>query len=216
MHYPLLHPTTSFDAIILAGGNYPSHALPRAILAGACHIVCCDSAFDLLEPSLIDRVDAIVGDGDSLPEAAKQQYKSLLYIESEQDDNDLTKATRYCRMKGYHRLAFLGTTGKREDHALGNISLLTEYAKDPDLQPVFITDYGIFVACTGDATFESFARQQVSIFNFGCTLLTSEGLRWNAYAFQNWWQGTLNEAMGSSFTIHADRQYLVYRTYEAK
>ena len=74
MHYPLLHPTTSFDAIILAGGNYPSHALPRAILAGACHIVCCDSAFDLLEPSLIDRVDAIVGDGDSLPEAAKQQY----------------------------------------------------------------------------------------------------------------------------------------------
>ena len=216
MYHQLIESTTPFDVVILAGGSYPTHPLPRAILTQASHIVCCDSAFQLLEPSLISRVEAIVGDGDSLPEPLKVKYQSLLHIESEQEDNDLTKATRYCRTKGYRRLAYLGTTGKREDHAFGNISLLVEYIKVDDVQPIIITDYGTFVACKDDATFESFARQQVSIFNIGCTQLTSEGLKWDTYVFKNWWQGTLNEATGSAFTIHADGPYLVYRTHEAK
>ena len=58
--------------------------------------------------------------------------------------------------------------------------------------------------------------QQVSIFNFGCQHLKSEGLRWNSYAYDEWWQGSLNEALGESFSFSADGYYLVYQTYNVK
>ena len=73
--------------------------------------------------------DAIVGDGDSLPEALKQQYAHLLHLEDEQDYNDMTKATRFCMQRGARKIAYIGATGKREDHTLGNISLLAYYCK---------------------------------------------------------------------------------------
>jgi thiamine pyrophosphokinase len=56
----------------------------------------------------------------------------------------------------------------------------------------------------------------VSIFNFGCKQLTSEGLKWNSYAYDEWWQGTLNEALGDKFSFCADGYYLVYQTYDIK
>ena len=216
MKYPLIQPTTEFDAVILAGGDYPQHPLPLSILSQARHLVCCDSAFQLLNASLVHQVEAIVGDGDSLSDELKKRYQSILYLEEEQEHNDLTKATRYCQSKGYHRIAYLGTTGKREDYTLGNISLMIEYLRRERISPVLITDYGTFVPCFGDNVFESFARQQVSIFNFGCTILENENLRWPSYAYETWWQGTLNEALATRFSFHADGYYLVYRTHEAK
>ena len=37
---------------------------------------------------------AIIGDGDSLPQAFKEQYKDILHVVEElSNDNDLTKAT---------------------------------------------------------------------------------------------------------------------------
>ena len=53
----------------------------------------------------------------------------------------------------------------------------------------------------------------MSIYNATCKELASEGLKWEAYPFQEMWQGTLNEALTTEFTIHADGDYLVYRTY---
>lgn len=216
MDNPLINISTPFDAVVLANGDKPRHPLSLGILTHARHIVCCDSAFENLDASLINKVEAIVGDGDSLNDAFKQQYAALLHIESEQDNNDLTKATRYCMSKGYQRIAYLGITGKREDHTIGNIALLADYLRRYRLQPVGVTDYGTFVPCEGDALFESFARQQVSIFNFTCKKLSNDGLQWPSYAYETWWQGTLNESLGHRFTIYADGCYLVYRTHDAK
>ena len=44
--------------------------------------------------------------------------------------------------------------------------------------------------------------------------MQSEGLKYPLYNLQNWWQGTLNEALGECFTIDADGYYLVYFAYE--
>lgn len=64
--------------------------------------------------------------------------------------------------------------------------------------------------------FESFRGQQISIFNFGCTTLYSEGCKWNTYAFDELWQGTLNEAIGDTITFEGNGKYLVYRTFNSK
>ena len=196
-----------FDAVILANGAFPTADEPLRLLREARFVVCCDGA-----ARHRPQCDAIVGDGDSVPEALRDR---LIQIE-EQEDNDLTKATRYCLSKGMKRIVYLGTTGKREDHTLGNISLIVRYVQEMGIEPLLATDYGWFVVAEGESTFESFKGQQVSIFNMTCNALSSEGLLWQAYPYRQWWQGTLNESAGDAFTLKGDGFYLVYRTYQAK
>ena len=206
---------SSFDVVIVANGAFPSHPVPLAVLQGAKRIVACDGAIaqlaayvhgDLQSPLL-----TIIGDGDSVP----AEYRHLLIKVEEQEDNDLTKATRYCLGKyPTPRIAYLGCTGGREDHTLGNISLLMRYYHEMGVEGRMFTDKGFFTPAQGNRSFGSFPGQQVSIFNFGCTRLGSEGLKWKSYAYREWWQGTLNEAVGNSFTLHADSYYLVFQTYE--
>lgn len=197
----------TFDAIIIANGQFPTHEVPLRVLRQASYVVCCDGAI-----SHFPMADVIVGDGDSVPE----EYRDLLVQINEQDDNDLTKATRYCIKQGYRKLAYLGATGLREDHTLGNIGLLMRYYRQMGVDGTMFTDHGIFTPAYGNRTFRSKKGQQISIFNFGCKRLESEGLRWNSYAYDEWWQGTLNEAIGDSFSFRADGYYMVYQTYDVK
>ena len=196
-----------FEVVILANGTFPTHSIPLKVLYNADRVVACDGAVKTF-PS----ADVVIGDGDSVP----AMYHDRLIQVDEQDDNDLTKATRYCLQQGRRKIAYLGCTGKREDHTIGNISLLMRYFREYQVEGVMYTDQGFFVPAKGDMTFETFPGQQVSIFNFGCTELSSEGLKWQCYPTMEWWQGTLNEALGSSFAIHADGFYLVFRTYLPK
>ena len=197
----------TFDAVIIANGQFPTHEVPLRVLRQASYVVCCDGAI-----SHFPMADVIVGDGDSVPE----EYRDLLVQINEQDDNDLTKATRYCIKQGYRKLAYLGATGLREDHTLGNIGLLMRYYRQMGVDGTMYTDHGIFSPAYGNRTFRSKKGQQISIFNFGCKRLESEGLRWNSYAYDEWWQGTLNEAIGDSFSFRADGYYMVYQTYDVK
>lgn len=194
------------DVVILANGTFPTHAVPLEVLHEADRVVCCDGAINAYPDA-----DVVIGDGDSVPE----QYRERLVKVEEQEDNDLTKATRYCLAQGWRKIAYLGCTGKREDHTLGNISLMMRYFREYQVEGIMFTDTGYFTPSQGSQTFESFLGQQVSIFNFGCSKLSSEGLKWQCYPTTEWWQGTLNEALGTSFTIHADDYYLVFRTYSA-
>ena len=201
----------TFDAVIIANGAFPTHAVPLNILHHAAHLIACDGA---ITPLLLEGLGeaVIIGDGDSVP----AEYRDRLIQIDEQDDNDLTKATRYCVENGWKRIAYLGCTGKREDHTLGNISLLMRYYRDMGVDGTMFTDYGFFTPAHGNRTFPSMKGQQVSIFNFGSHQLTSTGLRWDAYNFQEWWQGTLNEALSEEFAITADGYYMVYQTYDVK
>ena len=197
--------------VILAAGNYPEHELPLQILATADEVVCCDGAAErfIAEGG---NPTAIVGDGDSLPQALKERYASLFHQVGEQETNDLSKAVRYLLQQGKKRIAILGATGKREDHTLGNISLLVEYMwQGADVR--MYTDFGMFIPCRGDQTFQVARGQQISLFSFGATHLHAEGLKYPLYDFTSWWQGTLNQAENQLVTIHADGDYLVYLAY---
>ncbi len=196
-----------FDAVILANGAFPMADEPLRLLREARYVVCCDGA-----ARHWPQCDAIVGDGDSVPD----ELRSRLIQIDEQEDNDLTKATRYCLSKGMRRIAYLGATGKREDHTLGNISLMARYAQEMGVEPLLATDYGWFVVAKGEAAFDGFKGQQVSIFNISCKTISSEGLRWQAYGYRQLWQGTLNEVLDNRFVLKGDGYFMVYRTYQTK
>jgi thiamine pyrophosphokinase len=198
------------DVVILANGEFPTHHVPLALLESAPHIVACDGAISHLTGYDSLYHDAVaVGDGDSIRDSLRDR---LIQVD-EQEDNDLTKATRYCLGQGWRRICYLGATGKREDHTLGNISLLVRYYLEMGVEPYMVTDFGWFSVAKGDSAFESFPGQQVSIFNVNCKRLVSEGLKWQSYPYQQFWQGTLNEAVGTNFRLIADGCYLVYRTF---
>ena len=210
-----------FDAVIVANGQFPTHEVPLAILRNAKCIVACDGAV-----RNVPQADVVIGDGDSVP----AEYHHLLVQIDEQNDNDLTKATRYCLSNlqpltshlssltphPLFRIAYLGCTGLREDHTIGNISLLMRYYREMNIQGMMYTDHGMFIPSCGNQFFPSKPGQQVSIFNFGCTSIHSEGLRWDSYAYDQWWQGTLNEAIGNNISFRADGYYMVYQTYDVK
>ena len=200
-----------FQAVILAAGNYPQHPIPLQVLSKAHTVVCCDSAAQrfIAEGGT---PTAIVGDGDSLSEELKLQYASIWHQEDEQSTNDLSKAVRYLMQQGIKCFAIVGATGKREDHTIGNISLLIEYMRQ-GADVCMFTDNGVFIPCHNHSAFEVTIGQQVSIFNFGATGFKSEGLKYPIYDFTNWWQGTLNEAVSSQVTIDATGDYLVFLTY---
>ena len=205
----------SFDAVVLASGDFPTHTVPLALIGGARMLVACDSAGeDLLRRGITPT--AIVGDCDSMSAAFRQQYKDIIHRVDEQDYNDLTKATRFCISRGCRSIAYVGCTGKREDHTLGNISLMNFFRRELHIAPMMFTDYGTFVPASGSTVFRTFARQQISIFNLSCTRLEGEGLRWQPYPFEAMWQGTLNEAMGDEVTLRGDADYIVFLTYERK
>lgn len=222
MVYELITSESHFDGIIFADGDCPTHPIPLGILRSGRPVIACDNAGAQLITKWNMLPDAIVGDGDSLPQQFKDRYKDIIHYVAEQDYNDLTKATRFFlehyRSPGtkHPRICYIGCTGKREDHTLGNISLPTFYRQEFGVEGVLPTDFGWFVYCHGACEFESIPNQQVSIFNLNCSSLTSQGLQWPIYPFAQWWQGTVNNALGNAFSIDGNGDYIVYRTYEAK
>jgi len=215
MLHELITADSTFDAVILGNGDFPSHDIPLGILRNADCIVCCDGAgMSLIKRGIMPQ--AIVGDGDSLPQAFIEEHSGIVHIVNEQEHNDQTKATLFCRDRGLRRIAYLGATGKREDHTIGNVSLLMDYITEYGIEPVMITDYGYFIPCTGRSEFVTFARQQISILNFGYTEISAEGLAWRTYNYRNWWQGTLNEATGNRVVLNTNGNHIVFLTHNPK
>lgn len=222
-HYPKITPETLFDAVVVANGAFPKHETLLRILHRTPHVIACDGAAEtLLNAGFTAQQITVIGDGDSLAPRLKRQLHFISI--SEQDDNDLTKATRYVCTQYKQtrpqltanrrlRIAYLGATGKREDHTLGNIALMVHYYNHFNVQPFMLTDEGIFIAAHGDCSFNVTPGQQISIFNFGCQQLECQGLRWPIYPFETLWQGTLNEAVHSVVQIKADNSYLIYITW---
>ena len=196
------------ETIILADGDFPSHPLVVDLLRNCPYVVCCDGAANTYIRS--GRIpDAIVGDGDSLLPEVKTRFAHLVHSEAEQDTNDLSKAFRFCLSQGRRDITIMGATGRREDHTIGNISLLIDFMEQAEVR--MLTDYGVFTPIKENTLFESYPGQQVSVFNMNCTSLSAEGLAYPLSAFTNWWQGTLNEACSDNFIIQVDGKVLVYR-----
>ena len=188
--------------IILANGSFPSSQYGRMLLEEANQIICCDEAADWLL-SYGKEPDLIVGDMDSISGAMKERYNERLVEINEQETNDLTKAVKYCMDKQIKEVVILAATGLREDHTLGNISLLLEYNKG--IKATMVTDHGEFSVLDNGEKVSSFPGEKISFFSVDNNVtVTSEGLKYPLKNMQlyNWWRASLNETVSDSFVLH--------------
>ncbi len=199
------------QAVIVDAGTLPHNSIALQWLDRCGLTVCCDGAADgFISTGRIPW--RIVGDCDSISQETRQRYAAILRPNPDQETNDQTKSVKYRAAKGIRRIVIIGATCRREDHTLGNISLLTEYLKH-GIEARIYTDYGVFIPVSGGQRFVCPPGTQVSIFNFGATGMRAEGLRYPIRDFDSWWQGTLNETTDQEFAIYAEGICLVFINY---
>jgi len=187
--------------VIVADGTFPVHSIPLSYLEQADVIVCCDgSTENTVNAGFMP--DAVVGDMDSLSTELAIRFADRIHPDNNQETNDLTKAVRWCSQKGYNDIVIVGATGKREDHTVGNISLLAEYCRFVNVS--MVTDSGTFLPFSSSCKIKSYPGQQVSVFSINPeTEITSKGLRYPLIRkkLRNWWEATLNEATGDTVEL---------------
>lgn len=195
----------SSDAVILANGEFPKKdGEAWSILAAAKRVVACDGAADSYRRRFGKSPFAVVGDMDSVkwfPEGSE------VVRVADQETNDLEKAVRWCRARGWRRLVVVGASGKREDHLIGNVF------RALDLGVEIITDFGRFVPVCGKASFRVVKGAAVSVFApDAATRMTSKGLEWplDKVAFKNLYCATLNRASASRVSLASTKPVLVY------
>ena len=205
------------NIVIICDGSFPRTEYPRYLIRTADFIICCDGALKkfIRNSKAIfgtERLpDRVIGDMDSLPESLRNKYSDIIVKIDEQEHNDQTKAFRWAmeNLEGMESITILGATGQREDHTIGNISLLMEYARMYDLegagiQVQMITDHATVVAVTDTVEMDCGEGRQISIFSPDNTLkIKSEGLRWKTddVVFDNWWKATLNRAVQDNIRL---------------
>ena len=196
--------------VIICDGRFPKSEYPRYLIGNADFVVCCDGAMQkfLRNSEAIfgeKRLpDVVVGDMDSLSPALRKKYSDIIVQIDEQEHNDQTKAFRWVleNIEGIEQIYILGATGEREDHTIGNISLLMEYARMYDLGAMginveMVSDHATIFAVTDTFEMDCGEGRRVSIFSPDNSLrIKSEGLEWptDDVVFDNWWKATLNKA----------------------
>ena len=205
------------NIVIICDGSFPRTEYPRYLIRTADFIICCDGSLKkfIRNSKAIfgaERLpDRVVGDMDSLPESLRKKHADIIVKIDEQEHNDQTKAFRWAmeNIEGIESITILGATGQREDHTIGNISLLMEYARMYDLEGMgiqvqMITDHATIVAVTDTVEMDCGEGRQISIFSPDNSLrIKSEGLRWktNDVVFDNWWKATLNVAVQDNIRL---------------
>jgi thiamine pyrophosphokinase len=152
---------------------------------------------------------------ESISRDAIERFQHRIVSVSDQNRNDLTKAFKLCLKNGWRDITVVGAAGGREDHTLGNISLLVDFARQ--LEIIMLTDFGYFLPMIDSGVIECEVGQQVSLFSFDPNLaISAKGLKWPLHNFKinRWWQAALNEAVASQISLTFDgAPLLVFLAY---
>lgn len=197
--------------VIIGDGKFPKSEYPRYLIRTADFIICCDGALKkfLKNAKAIfgeERLpDLVIGDMDSLSLPLRQKYADIIIKIDEQEHNDQTKAFTWAigNIENISSICILGATGDREDHTIGNVSLLMEYARrfnldEKGISVEMISDHATIFAVTDTFEMNCGIGRRVSIFSPDNSLkIKSEGLEWpvDDVVFDNWWKATLNRAV---------------------
>ncbi|MGL4347453.1 MAG: thiamine diphosphokinase [Chitinophagaceae bacterium] len=204
------------DVVIVANGQFPKNPFLQNLIKQAKKIIVCDGALHHLQKKNIEP-DFIIGDCDSIRNNLQKKYHHKIIHLAEQDSNDLNKALCLAKEKNLNHILILGATGLREDHTLGNISILAK--SFPVFQQIaMVSDYGIFTAHNNNITLPTIPYQQISFFTFSSkTSLSCLELKWVLKNFTTkfWHEVTLNEALGNEINIHITNGIVVvFRAFE--
>ncbi len=204
-------------AVIVGNGQFPKKEYPLYLLESADYVVCCDGALDTylrhFRGRNLRRPDVVIGDMDSLSKKTAERFRDIAVKIDEQETNDQSKAFHYIleHFPDVDTVHILGATGKREDHTIGNLSLLMEYAREMRRQDcgrtVFVdivSDWSTAFAITDTCTLDVGEGRSVSIICPDNSLnIKSEGLVWptDNVVFDNLWQATLNRASADRISL---------------
>ena len=195
--------------VILASGLFPTTERALRYLREADFLACCDGAANDCVAAGFEP-DVIVGDGDSIAPNVMERYADRVVRIAEQETNDLSKTFHHCLQLGRRdSFVILGATGKREDHALANLALLMDYAEE-HADVMMVSDFGTFYPCCDTKRLSVNPGQEVSIWSFGASYFSGEGLMYPLYDFTKLWQGTLNVATRPDIAVHAKGTFLLY------
>ena len=200
-------------AVIVGNGQFPKKEYPLYLLESADYVVCCDGALDTylrhFRNRTLRRPDVVIGDMDSLSKKAAAKFSDIAVRIEEQETNDQSKAFHYIleHFPDVDTIHILGATGKREDHTIGNLSLLMEYARELGGQggaaggrEVFVdivSDWSSAFAITDTCDLNIGEGRSISIISPDNSLkIKSKGLVWptDNVIFDNLWKATLNRA----------------------
>ncbi|MCI7634440.1 MAG: thiamine diphosphokinase [Candidatus Cryptobacteroides sp.] len=204
-------------AVIVGNGQFPKKEYPLYLLESADCVVCCDGALDTylrhFSGRNLRRPDVVVGDMDSLSKKTAERFRDIAVKIDEQETNDQSKAFHYIleHFPDVDTIHILGATGKREDHTIGNLSLLMEYAREMRRQDCgrtvsvdIVSDWSTAFAITDSCTLDVGEGRSVSIICPDNSLnIKSEGLVWptDNVVFDNLWQTTLNRASADRISL---------------
>ena len=204
-------------AVIVGNGQFPKKEYPLYLLESADCVVCCDGALDTylrhFRGRNLRRPDVVVGDMDSLSKKTAERFRDIAVKIDEQETNDQSKAFHYIleHFPDVDTIHILGATGKREDHTIGNLSLLMEYAREMRRQDCgrtvsvdIVSDWSTAFAITDSCTLDVGEGRSVSIICPDNSLnIKSEGLVWptDNVVFDNLWQATLNRASADRISL---------------
>ena len=204
-------------AVIVVNGQFPKKEYPLYLLESADYVICCDGALDTylrhFSGRNLRRPDVVVGDMDSLSKKTAERFRDIAVKIDEQETNDQSKAFHYIleHFPDVDTIHILGATGKREDHTIGNLSLLMEYAREMRRQDCgrtvsvdIVSDWSTAFAITDSCTLDVGEGRSVSIICPDNSLnIKSEGLVWptDNVVFDNLWQTTLNRASADRISL---------------
>ena len=204
-------------AVIVGNGQFPKKEYPLYLLESADYVICCDGALDTylrhFRGRNLRRPDVVIGDMDSLSKKTAERFRDIAVKIDEQETNDQSKAFHYIleHFPDVDTVHILGATGKREDHTIGNLSLLMEYAREMRRQDCgrtvsvdIVSDWSTAFAITDSCTLDVGEGRSVSIICPDNSLnIKSEGLVWptDNVVFDNLWQATLNRASADRISL---------------
>lgn len=210
---------TAPKTLVLANGAFPKCPISLELIERwrkgedqGYSLISCDGAVNKLYQHTGLLPDLAVGDLDSISSELRERLTERLHHFTDQDTNDLTKTMTFVsRNLGLREVSLLGASGGREDHLLGNISLLSDYASLVD-ELVMLTDEGYFRLLRESASLEVEVGQQISLFDFIGGAITTHGLHWSleGYVLPHIWSGTLNRADKSLITLEIETPILVF------
>jgi thiamine pyrophosphokinase len=117
-------------ALLMCNGEHPSRALVHRLARKAHVIVAADGGANGAR-TLGITPDLIIGDLDSITPGTRKFFSSTAVIRVQRQDNtDMEKALDYILAESLAReVMIIGATGKRIDHTLGNLVVLSGYAR---------------------------------------------------------------------------------------
>lgn len=182
----------SVGAVTLLGGAKLGPQDLSVALTRAPDLVAVDSGADTALAAG-QQPRAVIGDMDSISEAARAAFSDKLCHIAEQESTDFDKALRSIAAP---LVLAIGLTGGRFDHELAAMSVLVAH---PDRPCIVIGVETIVCLCPARLELDLPAGMLVSLFPMGPCRIGSEGLRWPTAGLEfapDGRIGTSNAALG--------------------